>query len=62
MKHVLDKSDPSQSPTALRHAYLKDRAKRPAAASLALQQRAPADKTSVSKIRQFLRIERGDVA
>ncbi len=62
MKHVLDKSNPAQSPTALRHAYLKDRSRRPSASTLALQQRHTPPKTSASKLRQFLRIERGDIA
>ncbi len=59
MKHVLDKSDPSQSTSALRHAYRHDLADRPATATLALQQRSGHKKTGASMTRQFLRIERG---
>lgn len=59
MKHVLDKSEQSQTPNALRHAYEGAQAKRPDAASLELQQRAGKGKTGASKTRQFLRIDRG---
>ena len=58
MRHVFDKSSPSQSPTALRHAYLKERAKRPSAATLVLQRRHAPKEINTSKMRQFLRIER----
>lgn len=62
MKHILDKSDPSQSTNARRRIYELKKSERPSAATLALQQRAGHEKTGASKTRQFLRIERGDRA
>ena len=62
MKHVLDKSNPSQTVSALRQAYVQDKAKRPNASTLALQQRPSQEKTGASKTRQFLRIDRGQRA
>jgi len=62
MKHVLDKSDTNQSVTALRHAYSLRATRRPATATLALQQRSAHKKTGTSKTRQFLRIERDSLS